>query len=631
MPRTLLLALLPLCCLVGLTTQGCALHVPEGTPLISISRPVDTPTWAVKQRQLIDLHKDLALAFEKAYLLPNGYMNVEFVHGGGVQAPDDAFECTYKFPLMYALGGDDELLRVWWRMWQGSIQQFTELGMFKNEFIQYLDWHHNGEHYEGFWLAALCMADNAEYRRQALKFASFYDGTNPDVPNYDPEKKIIRSMLNGGAGPVLKATREQWDARGLEFWDDWLECGHDGPQNLNTTCFGTIAFMLTGDERHKSIALDYVNAWRERALKNGGIIPSIVNLDGTVPAEWWGGVMGWDFTPFGGLFQVSSGPRAAWGNAMLLTGDRSYYDTCRTLCDEIWKYHEEETKKGVTFYYVPRYYGTGAYRHGKEKEKHIELYGDKPRWYEPIKDAHYQGIYASILTNIYLATMREDDMRRVLERVHPGIYACGHAVYHEGGYERDWVAYLAGQNPQWPDKELDRCIAAARNDLTALNKAAELPRDKKHKNTSQAGMCGPLVNLMTGGIMPLWTGQLLLGRFFYFDPELKRPGITRDCAALVEAMTDDSATLVLVNTSKDTEHTVLVQTGAYREHQCLSVQPEGGEAVAVNGTLFAVRLAPGAGGRMVVTMKRYANTPTLRRPWDAPPPSQRQPDQPSHK
>ena len=48
--------------------------------------------------------------------------------------------------------------------------------------------------------------------------------------------------------------------------------------------------------------------------------------------------MGWDFRPFGGLFQVSSGPRAAWANALLLSqGDTSYYDSLRALADAAWQ------------------------------------------------------------------------------------------------------------------------------------------------------------------------------------------------------------------------------------------------------------------------------------------------------
>ena len=138
---------------------------------------------------------------------------------------------------------------------------------------------------------------------------------------------------------------------------------------------------------------------------------------------------------------------------------------------------------------------------------------------------------------------------------------------------------------------------------------------KLPQHTLDIGWCGPLVNLMTGSIMPLWHGQLLLARFRYFDPERKRPGIPEDCAAMVDNMTDDTATLVLVNLNTEEKRTVLVQTGAYAEHQCVSVEQEDETPITVNGTCFIVELAPGSGQRMTVHMKRFVNTPTLNFPW----------------
>jgi len=68
---------------------------------------------------------------------------------------------------------------------------------------------------------------------------------------------------------------------------------------------------------------------------------------------------------------------------------------------------------------------------------------------------------------------------------------------------------------------------------------------------------------------------------------------------------------------------VIVQGGAYAEHQIGSVRPRPAEGagaapaapVDVDGSHFAVRLAPGAGARFDVGMRRYANQPTLAFPW----------------
>jgi hypothetical protein len=572
----------------------------KGPVVLTVDEKMDPPGWAVKQRQLLAIHGRIAEEFDRAFLLDDGYAALELLHGGGVQAVDDFFECMYKFPLAYALGGPEPTWRTFWKAWQGGLGQGEALGLLRNEMVTHLDWHHSGEHYEGFWLGALCAPDDPEYRRLALKYASFYDGTCPEVPNYDPRRRVIRSINCGGAGPVLHATREDWDSRGGEFWDAWLACGHDGPINLTTTCFGTVAFLLTGEPGPKRRTLEYIDAWRRRAEANGGIVPSIVHLDGSVPPAWWGGVMGWNFKPFGGLFQVSSGPKAAWANALLMTGDASYYDELRAEADVLWK-HRFLNEAGLVD--LPRYRGEDGW------------YGELGNGIEG-GGRNCAGVYSSLLANLYLATMADEDLRRILERPIQG--PAGHATWHEGGYEPDWIRFLIGKNPGWPERALDEALRRGESDLAALGEEPAAEQEPKKKNARQCGWCGPLVNCMTGGAMPLWHGQLLLCRFFYFDPQERRPGIPADCAALVEALTDRSATLVLVNTSPDQPRTVLVQTGAYAEHECLSVRPEGGRPVAVDGPLFAVRLAPGAGKRFTVEMKRYVNQPTLRRPWQQP-------------
>ncbi len=626
---------------------------PASVPVIEAPKAATSmPAWASTQRELLEVNGQIARQWTRAYMRADGTFNMQFIHGGGSQAPDDFFESIYKMPLLYSLGAPDSTLQTYWTAWKGSLKQLTAQGLLVNEMAKYLDWHHNGEHYEGFWLLALCIPNDAEYRRLSLKYASFFDGTESNVPNYDPKTKVIRSMNCGGAGPIINCRIRDWvedavvDANAatvaavladlnarlaamvaklpaaepnapkgkaaaepnevrllrqqiglVEFWSHWLDCAHDGPANLNTTCFGTNAFLLTGDANYRRRTLEYIDAWRDRAKANGGMVPSIVRHDGSVPKEWWGGVMGWDFKYFGGLFQVSGGPRAAWANALLMTGDRGYYDELRCEADEVWK--NRITENGQVD--VPRYRGAEGW-HG--------------RLYNGVGGGqNAAGIYASIQANVYLATMAPADLERVLDRPVQGM--AGHAAWHEGGYESDWIRYLAGRDAGWADRALASALKAAKDDLAFLEKEKGVDEVPPRDNIAVRGVAGVLTNTMTGGIMPLWHGQLLLSRFRYFDPQLRRPGISEDCAALVEAMTDDSATLVLVNTSAEKAHTVLVQTGAYAEHQCLSVTPEGAKEHPINGTLFAVKLAPGAGQRFVVKMRRYANTPTARLPWPA--------------
>ena len=80
-------------------------------------------------------------------------------------------------------------------------------------------------------------------------------------------------------------------------------------------------------------------------------------------------------------------------------------------------------------------------------------------------------------------------------------------------------------------------------------------------------------------------------------------------------MTDDSVTVKLVNVNPTEPRLVTIQAGAYGEHNVISVS-NGERTLQVSGRSFEVRMAPGAGARLTVKMKRFANKPTLNFPWD---------------
>ena len=135
-------------------------------------------------------------------------------------------------------------------------------------------------------------------------------------------------------------------------------------------------------------------------------------------------------------------------------------------------------------------------------------------------------------------------------------------------------------------------------------------------NSMNPATTDALVRLMLGGLPVGRTGYPLHCRLRYFDPTRRRAGLPEQVAALVERMTEDDVTVQLVNLDPITERTVIVQGGAYAEHQITTVrQEDGAGSTAVDHPHFAVRLSPGAGARLVVGMQRYANQPTLSFPW----------------
>jgi hypothetical protein len=135
-----------------------------------------------------------------------------------------------------------------------------------------------------------------------------------------------------------------------------------------------------------------------------------------------------------------------------------------------------------------------------------------------------------------------------------------------------------------------------------------------------------LTQLMEGGLYlqhgswarssPNQGGTLLYTRLRYFDPVRRRAGLPQDVAALVDSWGPDSLTLTLINISPSMAHSVIVQGGAYAEHQIVSVS-DGKATMEVNAPNFPVRLAPGAGAKLTIRMKRFSNDPTLSFPWEA--------------
>ena len=98
-------------------------------------------------------------------------------------------------------------------------------------------------------------------------------------------------------------------------------------------------------------------------------------------------------------------------------------------------------------------------------------------------------------------------------------------------------------------------------------------------------------------------------RLRYFDPERQRAGLPASVAALVSEMTDTTTVVTLVNVNKTSARTVVVQGGAYGEHRIESAVT-GGKTYPVNSRSFTVRLAAGAGGKITLRMRRYAEQPT---------------------
>src|SRR4030095_15391703 len=115
--------------------------------------------------------------------------------------------------------------------------------------------------------------------------------------------------------------------------------------------------------------------------------------------------------------------------------------------------------------------------------------------------------------------------------------------------------------------------------------------------------------------LPCREVTLLRARLRYFDPVRRRAGVPADVGALVSELRDDRTIVTLVNVSQTTARTVVVQGGGDGEDQILSAEVNG-KTTPINARDFTVQLAPGAGAKLTLAMRRYANPPTAKFPWE---------------
>jgi len=580
---------------------------------IKIDTRMDPPRWAVLERQLLAANVPACQEFFNKYFDDRGYLQC-FVRWGANDGPDDAFENFNRWPELHALGASDEILRTYSKGHEGLLRQYTEArttdvpiarqGMYYKEFIVQSDWMHHGEGLQLFNRMGLSIPTDPKYQERARRFAGLYMGEDPEALNYDPARKIIRSMQNGSRGPMLrKATALDWvgdpfDVKGfdaehgessfdqfLAHYQEYTDVVGDHFLNLAATTLPTNAYLIAGEAKYKTWIVEYMDAWLDRMQRNGGVVPSFVDLDGKIGGpmgKWWGNAYGWGFSPVNPVTgRRDDRNRIQWAlpgfnNALLVTGSQKYVDAWRTMIDAVNSHARDMDgrKRYPSMHGADGWYG----------------WRDSP-WNVGALDVWYW-------------SQKPQDLPRVGRNA--------------------WIDFLRGRNPAYPEQALEQDLDGMRRRLDAMRRDTTPPEKRLADNMLDYNPAAAqsLVQLMWGALMPGRSGGLLNARLRYFDPERKRAGVPEDVAALVSELSDTRTTVTLVNLSSSQARTVIVQGGGYGEHQLVNVTRAGpstslraSRTTSINGPLLTVHLDPGCGQTLVLTMKRYANVPTVRHPW----------------
>ena len=500
------------------------------------------PPWAVQQRQLLTLLGEAIDPIVEEYLGEDGRPlwppDDEYV---GIDGHDDLYEGFYNWPLVYAMGGDEKLLREAKQGWEAIVdwcgQIATPFGhpMVVDEYEQCRDWFHQGE--ANLLLYNIGLADPYDdtFADRAERFAALYLPDGP-VDNYDGDRNLVRAPQTGSMGPEYCTFAEfdeqtadrtptldvpsygaalRWEDYGLPFQDlpgietiedlkDPENTAHvvdifdkrcskgDMPSNLAITSLMTHAYLYSGDDRYRTWVTEYVTAWLERIESNDGIIPDNVGRSGEIgeylDGKWYGGFKGWTWSgwhSFGGALAIG-----AENATMLEGGEPAYLELIRSQLEVLMDAGIAVSSDNVhdTLYIPHRYGDPGDYHYKARGSPLREDDGEvfwRNGWYEfkPSGDAPYP-------MHLWYASMDAADRERFRRLRHYGRKDWRTVDHRPPGkhaqHDASWLAYLDGTFPAYPERVLAATFTQVQDRLEQLriesNEApdtydAELPRD----------------------------------------------------------------------------------------------------------------------------------------------------------
>ncbi|RSM48683.1 hypothetical protein DMA12_06030 [Amycolatopsis balhimycina DSM 5908] len=635
-------------------------------PVITASVPLlEPPGWAVAQRGLFDLLDRAWRAFERDFTGPDGRL----AYGGRLSTRDgvdDFYETFFNWPQLYLLGGADDLLPASERHWEGVTRQLAELGMLEREYERGYDWFHQGESLLLFYF--LCLAAPGRWAGRARRFADLY--ADPAHGNYDPVHRIIRRPHNGSdrnREGLFDGRSYPWlpeEARMYGFPLEWVlppgtaEPPRDedprlgeqlrrragvGDTAVNLAATGLVlnALMLTGEPRYRDWIAEYAGAWCARASANGGIVPDNVAPDGTVggllEGRWYGGHYGWSWPH--GWYSVGQAATVAALAGAAATGDESFLDLVRPALDEViaqgkvmaFTEADSSLRSRWTVQLGPDV-GTPTL--------HVPFrYADRG-WFD------YNPMLMSVPIALWHHSAAPADRKRI-ERLREAAGYDWRTVRafrnkEESGHEEPWFAFLAGDDPTYPERILAAAQAQVRHRLARMerHRGQDVAEADIHVwQQTNPVVTEALVQLTWGGPQVLYNGGLQQARLRYHDADARRPGLPPSVAALVSRIEPDATVVDLVNLDPGMDHAVIVQAGAFGEDTIRTVhhtvcedpswigglydyghsEPRVTSAPArADGPWLTVRLPRSTKVRLTLGLDLRTRPPSYRTPFDTP-------------
>jgi len=625
------------------------------------------PAWAVLERKLLATLSEAALTVSEKFNYADGTPTF-------VDDVDDVYESRAGRALLYAMGGWDQLLPTALNEWNAATRLFDDqasqgggapphpdyIAQLHNEYYnlgQAFEWFHQGEGNQSFYEFGVADPSNPVHGRRSARFACMFTGHDAAAPNYDADKRLMRSPFPSSVGPLLHAGQGWGKGDATDFAKmllnrsasgkqraslyplienlepDWHEnatrrdeivalfdrliLDGDTPTNLTATALVTDAFLHTGNEKYRKWVLDYCEAWIDRIYANNGIVPDNIGPNGIIGehrnGQWWGGLYGWNSTYAGDI--NFGGLTVAAECAMLLSGDAGYLELLRSQLTMLLD-NSRQGEDGQLL--IPGRYDTDGWTDFRPARI--------------LEFAHLYHASMSAADRALIEQLRQGDRGRDWNLVEP----TGDRRQQSAEYPR--FQYYDGQNPSWPEQILQaehlyaqafmETIRAEKRDLEALARDNSWPPNPV--------VTKGLTHLTMGAPQTVYNGGLLRATVRHFDPDRQRPGLPPDVAVLVDQLGDSSVGLQLVNLSTKQTRTVTCQAGAFGEHEFGEVRHDVGDlgplrdnpsrwlrgddhppeqtSTRIDAPHFRVQLPPGMGMTIRADLRRFSRTPAYQTP-----------------
>ena len=635
-------------------------------PTITASQISAPPEWALLQRHLMEVNEQNATLVLEKHCAPGGMPYY-------ADDIDDYFEIVCNWGLLYAMGARKQVFEEGMSLWNASVRTNSiprgnpvfkwMLPQLHNDYYcmapqeestwipgrrMVNEWHHQSEGNMALYGFGLADPTVPELRDRSTRFANMFVGEDPEAPNWDAEHKIIRSPFPTSKGPVFEIAKENvmaflhgsravhgdylykemgtmgslypvikeaeegwWNqpARAAEIVNTFNKVVLNGDiaNNLAVCSLVTNAYLYTGEELYKKWVLDYIEVWLERIKKNSGIIPDNVGPTGVIgenrDGQWWGGLFGWSY--YMGFNIMFHGLTAASECAQMLTGDSGYLDLLRSQLKVI----ADHTIKGDDGQLLVRY------RHDHRGWVNDSEYGHLGA--KPMRGKDLGHLYHASLSSQdheLITFFRDGEVRRDWND------ELGRGEKDDGDSELARFQFYDGKNPQWPVKILRKDLDAAIHSHQELVNESRGPQQlvDEHAHPRHAVYTRALMQTMFGCPQTVYNGSLLRAMVRYFDAQAQRPGLPPNTAAFVDEIRPDGIGLQLVNLCPNTTRDVILQAGAFGEHEFTEVTWQEGESKqgkTIGGRYFTVRLPPSTMIRLDLGLTRFTSQPSYAHPW----------------